>query len=50
VLLLIALGLVVAALAQVYLGGSAARDYVFILVTLLLNGVTLTAVFRPNRK
>jgi Caspase domain len=50
VLLLIALGLVVAALAQVYLGGSAARDYLFILVTLLLNGVTVTAVFRPNRK
>jgi hypothetical protein len=48
VLLLIALGLVVAALAYKYLGGSGARDYLFILVSLLLNGVALTATFRPK--
>jgi len=48
VLLLIALGLVVATLAYKYLGGSGARDYLFILGSLLLNGVALTAVFRPK--
>jgi caspase domain-containing protein len=50
VVLLFALCLVVAALAQQYLGGSSAREYLFVLVSLLLNGAALSAVFRPNRE
>jgi hypothetical protein len=50
VVLLFALCLVVAALAQQYLGGSSAREYLFVLLSLLLNGAALSAVFRPNRE
>jgi hypothetical protein len=49
VLLLMALSLGVAALAFQYLSGSAARDYTFILVCVLANGLALAAVFRPKR-